>query len=159
MPYNRAPVTRRLKDIATIVLPEVTVTYGWPGPDITDSGMWFGRPEGLSSPESIGSANKLTKDIFTIPVAMSRAGFLTPEDAAEGIEEWVRLFDATLRSLTRLKDPSGVIPDDTDALHRAVVSAHVGQMTGPGWNLPNPTSGASIVGGVAFEIDCVTSLS
>jgi hypothetical protein len=157
--YNRAGVTRRLAYIAAAVLPEVTVTYGWPGENVATSCMWFGAPEGLSEPESLGFGKKLAQDRFAIPVALSRAGFLTAEEAAEGVEEWLRLFDQTLRPLHCLKDPSGAIPDGPSGEYQGVRSAVIGQVTGPGWNLPHPTQDSDVVGGIAFTIDCVTQLS
>lgn len=157
--YNRAAVTRRLMFIATAVLPEVTVSYGWPGENVATSCMWFGAPEGLSEPESLGFGKKLTQDRFSIPVALSRAGFLTAEEAAEGVEEWLRLFDQTLRPLHCLQDTSGAIPHGNADEYHGVRSASIGQVTGPGWNLPHPTQDSDVVGGVAFYIDCVTQLS
>lgn len=158
--YNRAGVKRRLKFIATALLPNAEVVYGWPGENVAISGLWFGRPDGISEPESLGFGQKLTQDRFMIPVAMSRSGYLTAEDAERGVEEWLRLLDDVLRNrLHHLKDKTGAIPDGDTEDYRGIRSAYIGQVAGPGTNLPQPTQDSSIVGGVAFEINCVTQLS
>lgn len=146
----RAAVKRRVRDIAVMACPALTVSYTWDGQPYEDDRLWLGVTTGLHDPESIGAQSPLTVDEFTISCTIEMFGHADGEEADEAVEAQLNLLDTALRASRRLNHP------DLPAWDHGPATRHVrvGQIDGPYHSFPNDL----ITGVVEFDLDCVTDL-
>lgn len=146
----RAAVKRRLRDIAVVACPDLTVSYTWDGEPYTDDRLWLGLTTGIHEPASIGAQAPLTVDEFTIDCTIEMFGLHDGEEADEAVEQQLNALDAALKVAPRLRHP-----DLADWPHHAQVRhVRIGSIDGPAHSYPRDL----IHGVVLFSLDCVTDI-
>lgn len=157
--YNRAGVTRRLRELIAVVLADspVTVTYGWPGDEryVTDDCVWLDYPEGVAETEA--HRDQLKLDTFVIPMAIGVTGYLTAEEACEAAEAVLRTIDTMLRRSQRLRHAD--YPDgDTDA-YAGLQSASIRRVVGPAPDKSQADQNGPVGAGLRCDIECKSQLT
>lgn len=159
---NRAGVKRRIVEIAKAALPDVAVSYEWPGDNLPDSFLFLESPvSGNSSNDALGGSPgpvRQSVDRFTIKALLQVGPKLSAEDAERAVDDALALLDNTLRRLHRLKDPSGAISDGTATEYAGVRSVDVGRAEGPVASQPQANANGPVRGLYMFDLDCVSDL-
>lgn len=163
--FNRDGVKRRLVEVLRAALPDdVQVTYEWPGDDFPDSYLFLDAPvSGDPTRDSLGitsGAGGLYTDTFSFDGLLASAGHYTARDAEQAAGDLMRTCFELLRSLHRLNDRTGVIPDGTFADYRGVESVAFSSIDGPAAAMPQPddSGDVTITGMCRFTITCVSHL-
>lgn len=159
--FNRDGVKRRIVEVLAAALPDWDVSYEWPGDSAGDRWLYLDAAtdgnETVETTKGAPGSKRLSTDTFSFDALLCVQGRDSAEEAERLAGDGLRAVDDLLRSLTRLRDVPGGIPDgDTDS-YSGLQSARVSRVQGPAATAPQ-VDDVLIDGMCLFTITCTSKL-
>ncbi|WCO67877.1 hypothetical protein PO878_03955 [Iamia majanohamensis] len=151
---NRAGAKARLVAVAGHVLTDIEVAYTWNIERILRDTLFFGATSGPTEPQSVGGAEPLTEDEFTIDCNLTVVGHLDAYKAEDAAETHLRTLEATLLAHPRLLGVHGLDDDPAFAQFRCRIQ----DVDGPLHSPPQPQQDNTIEAAIFFTVACVQNI-
>ena len=151
---NRAGAKHRLQQVADHVLTDIAVEYTWDLQRVLRDTLFFGPTSGPVEPQSVGGAEPLTEDEFTIDCNLTVIGHLDARKAEEAAEGHLRTLEGTLLAHPRLLGIAGLDDDPAFGGFRCRIQ----DVDGPFHSPPQPQQNNTIEAAIFFTVACVQNI-